>query len=131
VPEYAYPGSTNNVLAFANNKITLNTSINLSKSLYISPSLLYFSKRAGVSGTDSLGEYTYTEYPETFYANLFIGSNNFLVKGMQAGFGVYDIFNQKTSYIQPYSSGHAPLPGASREFAVRLNYHFNFNKARK
>jgi outer membrane cobalamin receptor len=126
VPEYSYPNHTNNVLAFANNKITLNTSINVSKSVFISPSFQFYSKRAGVSGTDSLGEYTYKEYPETFYANLFIGDNNFLMKGLQAGVGIYDIFNQKTIYIQPYSSGHAPLPGASREYVVRLNYHFNF-----
>jgi outer membrane cobalamin receptor len=126
VPEYEYPNNDRDILAFANNKLTLNTSFNVSKSVYVSPSLLYYSTKNGVNGTDSLGGYTYKEYPESFYANLFLGSNNFLINGLQAGIGVFDIFNQKTIYIQPYSSGHAPLPGASREFVVRLTYHFNY-----
>jgi outer membrane cobalamin receptor len=126
VPEYAYPGNDKDILAFANHKLTLNTSFNVSKSVYISPSLLYYSKKYGASGTDSLGEYSYKPYPESLYANLFIGSSKFLAKGLEAGVGVYDIFNQKTIFIQPYQSGHAPLPGASREFLARLTYHFNY-----
>jgi hypothetical protein len=114
------------MLAFARNKATLNTSFNLSKNVFISPSLLYYSKKDGVTGIDEDGNYLFAEYPESFYANLFIGHHNFLIKGLQAGAGVYDILNQKTIYIQPYKSGHAALPGMSREFAVRLTYNFSF-----
>ncbi|MEP7265707.1 MAG: TonB-dependent receptor [Bacteroidota bacterium] len=123
IPEYDIPDIQNEVLALAHHKITLNSTINLSKSVFISPSLLFYSKKYGIAGIDELENYIYKEFPETFYANVFIGYNT-PIKGLQAGFGVYDIFNQKTFYIQPYNSGHAPFPGTSREFLVRLNYNF-------
>ncbi len=131
VPEYAAPGDKSEALAFPNHKISLNTSFNLTRSLCISPSFTFYSERDGIAAADPNGNYIYKEFPRTFYANVFIERDNFFVTGLRAGIGVYDMFNQKAIYIQPYSSGHAPLPGASREFSVRLNYNFHFKEARK
>ena len=80
----------------------------------------------GFVAADPNGNYIYKEFPASFYANIFIERPDLFFKGLRAGIGLSDIFNQKTIYIQPYNSGHAPLPRPSREFLVRLNYNFHF-----
>jgi len=72
IPEYSAPDDKLELLAFANHKFSLNANFNLSKSLYISPSILYYSKREGIGSADINGNYIHKEFPQTFYANFFI-----------------------------------------------------------
>jgi len=51
---------------------------------------------------------------------------NVFGSGLEFGAGVFDIFNEKDYYVQPYNGLHAPLPGPSREFVVRLGYRWGF-----
>ncbi len=62
------------------------------------------------------------------FANIFILYQDMFLKGLDLGVGVYDIFDEKIKYIQPYNSGHAPLPGPSRELIVKLSYHLNLKR---
>ena len=55
-------------------------------------------------------------------ANIFLRYGDLFIKGLDLGVGVYDLFDQQVKYIQPYNSFHAPLPGPSREFIVKLSY---------
>ena len=41
---------------------------------------------------------------------------------------VNNITNINTMYFQAYSSLHAPLSGMGREYFLKLNYNFSFNK---
>jgi hypothetical protein len=42
------------------------------------------------------------------------------VKGLEVGVGIRNVLDAKTVFPQPYPGGHAPLPGASREVALRI-----------
>jgi outer membrane cobalamin receptor len=119
---YQNPNDESQALGFANNKLSVNTTFNITKTFYISPSLIYKSGKTGITGINSDLEYTYTQLPETYDLNLFIGKNNFLTKNLNASIGAYNLLNEKTLFVQPYAGGHAPLPGLSREFLVRLSY---------
>ena len=54
--------------------------------------------------------------------NSFFNYSDVFVKGVNIGIGVYNLLNQNEWFIQPYNSLHAPLPGLSREFSVKIIY---------
>jgi outer membrane cobalamin receptor len=120
---YELPGQQNIRLAFPAHKINLNSSIKITSNISINPSGTLMSHRYGYVATDSLAEFK----PAVLF-NLFIQNQHFLVKGLQAGIGVYDLLNERFSFIQPYNGGHAPLPGPSREIIVRLCYTLGFDR---
>jgi hypothetical protein len=47
-------------------------------------------------------------------------------KGLDVGVGGFNLLGQQVPYLQPYNGGHAPLPGASREFVARVSYSLEF-----
>ena len=128
VPDYSVDQNSSLSLAFPANKITLNSSINLTPSFFISPSFCYSGKRYGYAGVDSLGDYTLSEFKEQYFVNFYAGYNNLFVKGLDLSVGVFDILNEKVLYIQPYSGGHAPLPGVSREIIFKLRYQLHYKE---
>ena len=67
---------------------------------------------------------TLRRYPTVFLLNFFIQKKDAFRKGLDIGIGVFDLLSSNYSYIQPYNSGHTPLPGGSREFISRVSYQF-------
>jgi len=49
-------------------------------------------------------------------------------RGFTAGFGGYDLLNQKPAIPQMYNGNYAPIPGRSSEFVVKVSYQLNFKK---
>lgn len=135
VEDYEIPGKTNQVLAFPSHKINLNSSFDLARKnknkFGISPSLSWISTRYGYTFVDNMsGEPIIKEFSPVLLANLFFYGD--FSGGFKAGIGCYNIFDQKIDFIQPYNGGHAPLPGVSREFIIKLSYTFSFkNKEHK
>ncbi len=123
VYQYELSEQRNIRLAFPAHKINLNSSIKITPTISINPSVTLMSHRYGYVATDSLAEFK----PAVLF-NLFIQNQHFLVKGLQAGLGVYDLLNERFAFIQPYNGGHAPLPGPSREIIVRLSYTLGFDR---
>lgn len=122
LPYFEDPFDKNQTLGFGSNKASISATYNISNSIYLSPSIIYKSKKTAITGINKEDEYVYTELPSTCAINIFFGKNNFIIKNLKASIGAYNILNQKISYVQPYASGHAPLPGISREFLVRMSY---------
>jgi hypothetical protein len=123
VDQYKIPGNDNALLAFAQHKGTINASISLFDGLMnLNPSVVIFGKRFGFDGIDEDGNSLIHEFKPVALVNLFVTINNTFETNLNTGIGVYDIFNQEYDYLQPYDGGHAPLPGPSREFAIRLSY---------
>ena len=58
----------------------------------------------------------------TALVNLYLRYRDLLVPGLELGGGVYNVADQRSSYLQPYNGGHAPLPGPSRELVFRIAY---------
>ena len=118
------------LLAFANHKLNLSTQINLNKFFSFCATASYYGNRWLVSGIDSLGNSILDKSNPTLLLNGFL-QFQMPEKGLNIGLGIYDILNQKFTFIQPYDGGHAPLPGPSREIILRLQYNFSFKKKDK
>jgi outer membrane cobalamin receptor len=115
-------------LAFASHRLNLNSSININDNLSVNPTVSFFGKRYGYSSVDDEDEPVLEEFAPVYLLNLFVYHKNFIVKGLNVGIGVYDLFNQRFQFIQPYNGYHSPIAGLSREFIIKLSYDLNFAK---
>ena len=122
---YAIPNNENQLLGAPSSRLNLNSSITLSKVLSLNPSFNLTGKKTGITGLDVNDNYVYTAFDPQFFFNLFLRYNH---GNFDGGLGIYDIFNEQQNFIQPYASGHAPLPGLGREFSIRLAYTIPFGK---
>jgi outer membrane receptor for ferrienterochelin and colicin len=122
-----YSVSTNNaaLLGFANHRINLNASLKITKNLSINPSASFYSARWGYATVDATGTSVLQKFKPMTLVNIFLQYKT-PVKGLSIGLGVYNLFDENFSFIQPYNGYHAPMPSPSREFIFRLSYNFNF-----
>ena len=111
-------------LAFASHKASLNSSFNITPKLSLNPSLVWYGSRYGYNQTSDSGQLMLAKYKPTLLANLFLRQQDFLTKNLDVGIGVYNLLNKDFEFIQPYNSGHAPLPDKSREFILNFSYKF-------
>lgn len=126
VPIYEVPGEEGLNLAWPNAKVNVYGSFRFLKKLTINPTVTFASKRFGFTQFDTNDELILEEFaPQTFF-NLYINYTNALTEGLTLGAGVYDILDEGQVYIQPYRSGHPPLPGIGREILVRVSYTIPF-----
>ncbi len=126
VPAYGVPGDDGVLLAFPAHKLTVNGHLKLTKRLSVNPSLVYLSKRYGVSGlNEAQDDAVISSFDPKALVNLYFQYKETGVKGLTLGFGVANLLNAKYSFLQPYSDGwHAPYPDRSREFYVKATYVF-------
>jgi outer membrane cobalamin receptor len=122
IPDYEVPGNSSVQLAFPAHKANLGASFNVGNHFSINPSLSYKGERYGYVGLDTAGNSVIGKYDAAVYVNLYLRYKNFLVKGLDIGVGVYNLFDEEVQYIQPYNSNHAALPGVSRELLLKLSY---------
>jgi outer membrane cobalamin receptor len=127
IADYEVEDDESALLAFANHRVNLNASINLIKGLSVNPSVSLYGPRWAYTSMDSLGNSVVEQLPSTTLLNLFFYYNT-PVKGLSVGLGAYDILNQKFKFVQPYNGYHAPLPGPSREYVLRLQYKIPYKK---
>jgi outer membrane receptor for ferrienterochelin and colicin len=124
VDYYSVDGNSDLLLGLPAHKLAALASFRVHKDLSLNPSLVFFSRRYGYTAPVEGGPPK--EFDPVFLANLNFSWRNFVSKGFDLDLGVFDIFGQNLEFIQPYKGAHAPLPGPSREFRVRLGYHWNF-----
>ena len=46
------------------------------------------------------------------------------LKGLNFSLGVYNLLGVDYRFVQPYTGGHAPLPGFGREVMLKIGYLF-------
>ncbi len=122
VDVYQVPGHGNLMLGFAAHKATAQATFHLGDHLLVTPSLLFLSDRYGYTSIDADGNSVLGTIPAAVYVNLFLLYRNLLARGLDVGAGVYDLFDQGATWVQPYDGGHPPLPGTTREYLVRVSY---------
>jgi outer membrane cobalamin receptor len=125
---YQVPTNGNAMLAWPASKLNVFGNFYFTKKISLNPSLSYIAKRYAYTLYDTNGELILTTIDPKVYFNLNLQSQDLLAKGLDLSIGVNDIFNQGQQFIQPYNSGHAPLPGVAREFTIRLNYALAFKE---
>jgi outer membrane cobalamin receptor len=132
IPSYRVATDSSMLLGFAKNKVNLNALVYITKALSVNLTGTFYGNRWGYNsiGADSLP--ALKKFDPTLLLNLFIRYKT-PVKGLNIGLGVYDLLDQRFVYIQPYANPasttnlpHAPLPGPSREFILRLSYDLSF-----
>lgn len=125
VPNYAVLNHGGSLLGMPNHKLNLYASYTLTENISLNPTMTYMGTKYSVTGIEQSTEtYIVTQLNSKFLFNLNLRVKKLFVKGLEANISVYDLFNQKMSYPQAYSSGLAPLPGSSREFVLRISYCF-------
>ena len=126
---YTDPLNDDRFLAFPSHKITAEGSYKIYKDLSISPSLIVSTGRSAYTSLDGDGNPVASELGSNVLFNLYFLYENLFMKGLGAGAGIFDIFNQKPVFIQAYNGSHPPLPGPSRMFVFNLSY--SWEEARK
>jgi outer membrane receptor for ferrienterochelin and colicin len=122
IPDYySVPGHPNTVLGLPQNKLTLLSNFKLADNSSISPSIIYTGVRYGYA----LGGIAIQNFNPTVLINLNYTLNNILTKGLNLDFGVFNILNVQSPYIEPYNGGYPPYPGLGREIIARLTYKLN------
>ena len=122
VASYEISGVKNSLVGSSNHLANLNASFNLYKGLSVNPSASFIGERYAFTSVDTSGTPLASKLDPLLLFNLYFNYNNFLTKGLTFGAGIYDILNQRLSYIQAYNGGLPPLPGTGRELVVRLSY---------
>ena len=130
IADYSVPNKFDVLLAFPSHKANLSAWIKAGKYFGISPSVSYIGERYGYSTVDSTESSVAELFPSVILANLFVNVSGF-VKGLTIGVGCYDILDSKYKFIQPYNGYHAPLPGPSREFVVKIIYESKTKKKKR
>jgi hypothetical protein len=124
VEAYSVEHNPGVLLGFPTHKLAATAHIRFARKLSLNPSLIYLSSRYGYTMQSD------AEPPQKFnpvyLANLNFRWQDFAATGLDLDLGVYDIFGQDLEFIQPYNGSHAPIPGPSREFRVRLGYRWDF-----
>ena len=123
VSYYLIPGKSSLLRGAPANKITFNGSVTLVKNFSMSPTVVFYSPKYNYS-QDSLGKVTYTKYGSNVLMHLYFKYDNLLLKGLDVGFGVYNIFAQNLFYVSAYSSSVRALPYTGREFVLKASYTF-------
>ena len=118
IDDYKVDESESMLLAFPTHKANLSTSVKVGKYFNVCPTISFIGERWGYASNDSVQE----KFKPVVLANFFVNAANFGVKGLTIGIGCYDLLDEKYSFVQPYNGGHAPLPGPSREFVIKLTY---------
>ena len=131
VDAYRVANRTNVLLGLPAHKLTAQFSANLGHDMHLTPSLVYLGNRWGYTYDqsqcgceDPSGQLS--KLDSVLLANVYLRAENVFQSGLEFGVGVFDLFNQKDYYAQPYNGLHGPLPGPSREFVVRLGYQWGF-----
>ncbi|NOR69093.1 MAG: TonB-dependent receptor [Methylomarinum sp.] len=105
-------------VGFPSHKVTLNAHNNITSTLSLNQTLIFASDKYGYNGD------TLTHHAPTWVYNIYLRQKNLFIKGFDVGLGVYDLFNEKSEYVQPYHGGHPALPGRTREAMLKLSYQY-------
>ncbi len=126
IAPYEVPGDDSVMLAFPAHKVSVSGSWNLWGNLSVNPSGAVVSERWGYLKGDGMGNPMVGRLDPALLLNVNVLYRNLFVKGLDAGFGAFNLLGTNAPYLQPYDGGHAPLPGPSRELVLRLSYTQSF-----
>lgn len=121
---YKVPNFSDAFLAFPQHRINMHANIFLNNYIIINPSASFYGENYGITRKDDDNTYL-IKYSNKIVANCFVRTKE-VVKGLDFSIGVHNIMDTKMEYIQPYDGGHAPLPGLSRAYMIRMTYQVKY-----
>lgn len=127
VESYRVGGHPRLHLGFPTHQLSLRGRALLGHGLSLSPTAVLCTERFGyTNGSEGVGQLG--EEPLALLVNLFLTWTPPVVAGLEIGAGVSNLLDARYRYLQPYDGGHAPLPAGSREYIIRLGYHYDFGR---
>ena len=109
--ENTAPGYPQEPLGLAGHKGTLGGRLRLPAQLTLASHAVATSARRSADGTRGDARLLW---------NVNLLADDLGLEGLSGAFAVFDVLNEGERYLQAHRSGHAPLPGPSREFVLRL-----------
>lgn len=128
--------NTGSLLAFPKHKLNISWLYNITKDFSVNVTSTFFGQRYGYD-VDIFGPGPFDVDGKlikerfTYLTNFYFRYQNLFTRGLTAGVGVYNVFNQDYNYLQPYFGEMPPLPSASREFNFRISYTLPFKSRDK
>jgi outer membrane receptor protein involved in Fe transport len=122
IETYKVVGDEKSLLAFANHKLAFIGNVRMFKDLNFNVSGVFLGSRHGFiagSPTDAPAK-----IGSTLLLNAMLRYENLLTKGLSVSLGVNNITNSNPMFIQPYNSGHTPLPTPKTQLQLKLGYTF-------
>ncbi len=121
IADYEVPGR-NVRLGAPQHKLAARASVEVLPQIYVTPTLVYQARRYGFAAGNE-------DAPQRIDDQLLLGlgftAQDLGVPGLEAGLFAHNLLNQTDTFIQPYTGGHGVLPGAGRQFMLRLAYRFD------
>jgi len=122
--------SDNQLLAFPKHKLSANCFFKLASNVNLNFSYLIYSSRYGYDlfvDPNSPGGINgvLSKQNITMNFNAFIVLNSLFSNRLSVSCGVYNMFNQRMDYLQPYFSIKSPIPAKSREWVFKLSFDFS------
>ncbi len=123
VAYFIIPGKSSLLRGAPAHKVTLNGSVTIVKNFSVSPTVVFYSPKYNYN-QDTLGNITYNKYGSNLLMHLYFKYDNLLLKGLDVGFGVYNILEQNLFYVNAYSYNVKSLPYTGREYLIKASYTF-------
>jgi len=79
-----------------------------------------YGKRYGYNSLDEDENPMIALFNPYFLFNFSVTYENLIRRGININLSVYDLFNQKPPFIQPYNGWYFPYPGSSREILLKI-----------
>lgn len=113
------------LLGMPSNKITLNATLQLAKHISLNPSCVHYGEKYGYTAVTEDDVLIAEKLSAETILNVNILCEDLYFQNLDLSVGCYNILDEKELYVQPYYDGyHAPLPGPSREYFLKLSYLF-------
>jgi len=124
------------LLAFPKHKININWLYRITKDFSVNLNSSLIGERYGydvdIYGTDPNDvDGKLIKQGFTALLNVYFRYTNLFTKGLNAGIGVYNIFDSQLDYMQPYFGEKPPLPAMSRELKFNVSYTLPFKDKTK
>ncbi len=126
VSAYAVPGRKE-LLGIPQHKLTYLSSFRAGIGKWIvTPSVVYMRSKSSYEYDIATDSEVIRQLPSVTLINLYFTYPNLFVKGLEFGFGVFNLWDEENRYVQPYNSEMGNTPAPSREFVARLSYSLLF-----
>lgn len=111
--------------AFPQHRFNLSARAFVSKYLSINSSIKFYGTRYTYIHSNKIWtEVELVEYSPSLVVDAGLLVRDYLFKGSELYFGVYDITNQRLDYINAYKGYQNPIPSAGRELYLKFGINF-------
>jgi len=124
---YAVPGHDEITSGFPAHKIVADATVRIADKLDLSPSLIVLGPTYGPIGRDGAGALQLGREDTTVLVDAFLVRHDLAVPGLEVGVGVDDLLDQGVRYLDRSAIAHAPLPGPTREYMLRVGYRYDLD----